>query len=98
MGGVKYGEDDTDWLAPMSPPATPPEDLAAANAAYEARQRTKWDEAYAEAPSPEFLAELAERARRFGWSGDYVEVERFVRHLFAEAEIEPPDLEPYSGD
>ncbi len=46
-------------------------------------------------PTPEFLAELAERARRYGWSGDYIEVDHFVRAVYAQAELEPPDLTPY---
>ncbi len=45
--------------------------------------------------TPEFLAELAERARRYAWSGDYVEVDRFVRDLYLEAGIEAPDLTAY---
>lgn len=49
-------------------------------------------------PSLEFLEELSERARRYGWSGDYTEIEEFVRVLYAEAELPVPDLRTYRYD
>jgi hypothetical protein len=51
-------------------------------------------------PTPEFLAELLERARHYGWEGDYHEVISFVRHLYAEAGMSLPEqeIEPYEGE
>ena len=46
-------------------------------------------------PSPEFLEELRERARRFGHLGDYIEISQFVEALYDEAALPRPDLEPY---
>jgi hypothetical protein len=46
-------------------------------------------------PSPAFLEELRERARRAGWDYDYVEVRAFVEALYREAGLDVPDLEPY---
>lgn len=53
---------------------------------------------YADVPSKAFLEELLERAKRFGWSGDYIEVARFVQDTFARAGIELTDeqVEPYA--
>jgi hypothetical protein len=51
-----------------------------------------------ELPRKEFLDELVEWARRYGWCGDYVEVDNFVRALYRLAQLEPPDLEPYAND
>jgi lysylphosphatidylglycerol synthetase-like protein (DUF2156 family) len=50
-----------------------------------------------EKPTKEFLEELRERARRYGWSGDYVEVREFVKSLYLDAGLEVTDayLEPY---
>lgn len=51
-------------------------------------------------PSKDFLAELLERAKRYGWSGDYVEIDYFLRSLYHEAGIDISDaeLEPYKDD
>ena len=48
-------------------------------------------------PSKEFLEELRERARRYGWSGDYVEVKNFVESLYDEGGIylALKEFEPY---
>lgn len=49
-------------------------------------------------PTLEFLEELRERARLFGWDGDYIEVANFVRALYQEAGLPKPskeELEPY---
>ena len=46
-------------------------------------------------PSKEFLDELVHRAKAYGWSGDYVEIDYFVQSLFDQAGLECPDLEPY---
>ena len=53
-----------------------------------------------EPATKEFLGELRERARWFGWDGDYVEVARFVRELYAEAglSITDEELEPYEEE
>ena len=42
---------------------------------------------FSEIPSAAFLEELLERARRYGWNGDYIEVARFVEDLHREAGI-----------
>ncbi len=42
-------------------------------------------------PSLNFLEELRERARRYGWSGDYTEIEEFVKVLYKEAGITLPE-------
>ena len=45
-----------------------------------------------------FLEELVERARKYGWLGDYCEVRDFVRECFLDDKKEPPteeELEPY---
>ncbi len=47
-------------------------------------------------PTAEFLAELAERAKRSGWEHDYTEIRSFVWSMYEEAEIRPPSLEPYN--
>jgi len=46
--------------------------------------------------TPEFLETLVGVARNYGWDGDYVEIERFVRFCFQQAGKEPPSLEPYA--
>jgi len=46
-------------------------------------------------PTVEFLDQLVFYARWWGWNGDYVEVVSFVRGLYREAGLEPPDLEPF---
>lgn len=51
-------------------------------------------------PSPEFLTQLVELARRYGWSGDYTEVASFVQWCYDEAGLPPPSkrmLEPYDA-
>jgi hypothetical protein len=50
-----------------------------------------------EPPSLGFLEELRERARRYGWNGDYEEVADFVEYLYDEAgfHIQQYELEPY---
>lgn len=45
---------------------------------------------YSLKPSRQFLEELRERARRYGWDGDWVEVSRFVEDLHREAGIALP--------
>ena len=45
-----------------------------------------------------FLKELVERARKYGYLGDYVEVRDFVRECFIDVGKSPPtdeELEPY---
>lgn len=45
-----------------------------------------------------FLKKLVEVARKYGWSGDYVEVRDFVQYCFREASKTPPtdeELEPF---
>ena len=53
-----------------------------------------------EAPTIEFLEELRERARRSGWTNDYVEVAEFVKEMYRQAGlgIDQHDLEPYPVD
>jgi hypothetical protein len=46
-------------------------------------------------PTAAFLDELRERARRYGWDGDYVEIDFFLRSLYSEAGLPVPDLNPY---
>ena len=51
-------------------------------------------------PTSEFLAELTERARRYGWEGDYIEIYDFLKSLYADAGIEltypcPSQFMPY---
>jgi len=36
-------------------------------------------------PSQHFAQELRERGRRYGWTGDYVEIEEFIREIWREA-------------
>ena len=40
---------------------------------------------------PAFLEELRERARIYGWDGDFVEVLRFVEDLHREAGVVLPE-------
>lgn len=51
-------------------------------------------------PSRAFLDELRERARRLGWTFDYVEIRQFVLALHIEAgvELSDADLEPYPDE
>jgi hypothetical protein len=51
-------------------------------------------------PTVEFLEELLERAKRYGWSGDYIEVQYFVESLYEDAEIDTSSLDfsPYEDD
>lgn len=57
------------------------------------------NDSYPTIANPYFLAELKERARRYGWLGDYTEVASFVTELYREAgiEVKPADLEPYEN-
>ena len=48
--------------------------------------------------TPEFLAALAETAKSYGWTGDYMEVGTFVEEMYRIAGVTPPDLEPYTYD
>lgn len=46
----------------------------------------------------EFCARLLLEARRYGWSGDYIEVDKFVESVFKELHVELPsqeDREPF---
>lgn len=45
-----------------------------------------------------FLDELRERARRYGWAGDYTEVIEFVRQQYVDAHLPVPDLTPYEEE
>jgi hypothetical protein len=47
--------------------------------------------------SPAFLQELRERARRYGWRGDYVEIAQFVQGLHDDAGVMFPEefVDPY---
>lgn len=47
-------------------------------------------------PTEEFCRELLLRARHYGWSGDYVEVEAFVVSICRDAgiELKPEELLP----
>ena len=47
------------------------------------------------APTKDFLDELTERCKIYGWNGDYVEIIQFVESLYKEAQIDIPNLEPY---
>lgn len=49
-------------------------------------------------PTLPFLEEVRERARRYGWGGDYTELADWVRALYREAGAPVPDLEPYPVD
>ncbi len=49
-------------------------------------------------PNAEFLEELRERVRCYGWQGDYIELEAFVRDLYDEAGAECPDMTPYGAE
>jgi hypothetical protein len=42
-----------------------------------------------------FLEKLAEVARLYGWEGDYVEIQEFVRSLYFLQKKKIPDLTPY---
>jgi hypothetical protein len=55
---------------------------------------------FSEPPSLAFLEELRERARRYGWSGDYGEIQAFVEALYKQAgePVTQGDLEPYNED
>jgi hypothetical protein len=44
---------------------------------------------------PGFLTTLTEAAKMFGWDGDYIEVESFVKYCFDLAGLPRPDLTPY---
>jgi hypothetical protein len=47
-------------------------------------------------PTAAFLDELRERARRYGWDGDYIPIRDFMVSLYRDAGVrEPPNLEPY---
>lgn len=52
-------------------------------------------------PTKEFLTEVTERARRYGWKGDYVEVAAFLAYLYEMAGVPCPtgaDIEPFPED
>jgi hypothetical protein len=51
-----------------------------------------------EPPSKEFLEELRNRARHFGWRGDYYEIIRFVEELYEDAGLPRPDLSVIEED
>jgi hypothetical protein len=60
---------------------------------------------YSKPASPKFLEELRERASRYGWKGDFVEVARFVEELhqqsgvpLAESFFDPPHTEGWAKD
>lgn len=59
---------------------------------------TPWKRLDTEPPSLVFLEELRERARCYGWTGDYEELHRFIAHLYEQAGLPVPDLEPYAVD
>ena len=42
-----------------------------------------------------FLEELRERARRYGWDGDYTELISFCNELYRQAGHPLPDMTPY---
>jgi len=42
-----------------------------------------------------FLIKLTEIGRLYGWSGDYVEIGRFIEAIHCYAEVEVPIIEPY---
>jgi len=47
--------------------------------------------------TPEFLTTLLEVAKRYGWSGDYIEISQFVSDIYdvADKKLSDEDLEPY---
>lgn len=45
----------------------------------------------------EFLSTLVETARRYGWRGDYYEIDDFVTSVFRLARKDPPNIEPYES-
>jgi len=45
-----------------------------------------------------FLNKLVELARLYGWSGDYIEIDYFIRELYGYTELPLPDLTPYELD
>ena len=45
--------------------------------------------------SDEFLHNLVEVAKLYGWDGDYTEIENFITDLFDRLNKPYPDLEPY---
>lgn len=51
------------------------------------------EETLMDKPSIEFLDELRRRAKAYGWSGDYVEVLKFVQRLYKEAGIDYEELD-----
>ena len=42
----------------------------------------------------DFLDRLVVLAKKYGWEGDYVEIDRFVRWVHEESDVECPDLTP----
>ena len=46
-------------------------------------------------PTAEFLEELTYRARKYGWNGDYSEIQRFMMELFADAGTAEPSMEAF---
>ncbi len=47
----------------------------------------------------EFLSNLVEVARIYGWSGDYIEIERFIMslHYYKDIDIKLEDINPYQN-
>lgn len=47
--------------------------------------------------TPDFLATLNECAKIYGWTGDYIEIERFVEYINEEGGVSRHDIdiEPY---
>jgi len=43
----------------------------------------------------DFLDKLTEVAKLYGWAGDYVEIDSFIRYLCLYTDTPIPDLEPY---
>lgn len=46
----------------------------------------------------DFLMSLVFIARAYGWEGDYIEVESFVRWIFDRTEFACPDLKIFETD
>lgn len=40
-----------------------------------------------------FVEELVKQAKQYGWSGDYIEVEFFVRHVIEQNGLDPDDYD-----
>jgi hypothetical protein len=46
----------------------------------------------------EFLFDITEVAKHYGWEGDYIEVENFVKELYYEVDKIPPNLDTYDEE